>query len=48
MDLYGDFVDMDEEVVVSFYMSLNQQIKSFKSVGKTATYRVPTFTPHSQ
>lgn len=48
MVLYGVFVDVDEEVVVSFYVSLNQQIKWSVSVGKTATYRVPTFTPHSQ
>ena len=28
MDLYGVFVDVDEEVVVSFYMSLNHQINA--------------------
>ena len=48
MDLYGVFVDIDEEVVVSFYITLNQQIKSSVSVGKIATYKFNNYTYTTQ
>ena len=48
MDLYGVFVDIDEEVVVSFYITLNQQIKSFVSVGKITTYKFNNYTYTTQ
>ena len=48
MDWYGVFVDIDEEVVVSFYITLNQQIKSFVSVGKITTYKFNNYTYTTQ
>ena len=48
MDLYGVFVDIDEEVVVSFYITLNQQIKSSVSVGKITTYKFNNYTYTTQ
>ena len=48
MVLYGVFVDIDEEEVVSFYITLNQQIKSSVSVGKITTYKFNNYTYTTQ
>jgi hypothetical protein len=48
MVLYGVFVDVDEEVVVSFYMSLNHQINASISDAKTGTYEFHNYTYTTQ